>query len=102
MARVGFKMQLRPGNEAEYHQRHGKIWPDLADLLQATGIRNYTIYRDGLTLFACMEIDDPTALEGLAEQDLMKKWWEYMSPLMECNDDHSPTTTPLEEAFHMD
>ncbi len=102
MARVGFKMQLKAGHEAEYKRRHDEVWPDLQQLLQETGIRNYSIFRDGLTLFAYLEIDDPARLGPLPEQELMKRWWQYMEPLMECNPDASPVVVPLEEAFHMD
>ncbi len=102
MARVGFRMQLKAGTEEEYKRRHDEVWPDLVRLLRDTGIRNYTIFRDGTTLFACLEIDDPEALEGLPREELMREWWRYMEPLMECNPDSSPVITPLEEAFHMD
>ena len=61
MARVGFSMQLKPGNEVEYKKRHDEIWPELHDLLKEAGIRNYSIYRQGLTLFGYLEIDDPSA-----------------------------------------
>ena len=44
--RVAFKMQLNPGQEAEYQRRHDEIWPELAELLQQTGIRNYSIFLD--------------------------------------------------------
>lgn len=102
MARVGFSMQLRPGSEAEYKKRHDEIWPDLIGLLKGAGIRNYSIYRQGLTLFGYLEIDDPSALERLPEEELMKKWWRYMEPLMECNEDSSPKMNTLEESFHID
>ena len=101
MARVGFKMQLKPGNEVEYKRRHDEIWPELAALLHEIGISNYSIFRDGLTLFGYLEIDDPSALERLPEEELMLKWWRYMEPLMECNEDSSPKMTTLEEVFHM-
>ena len=71
MARVGFSMQLKPGNEVEYKKRHDEIWPDLHDLLKEAGIRNYSIYRQGLTLFGYLEIDDPSALERLPEEELV-------------------------------
>jgi L-rhamnose mutarotase len=32
----------------------------------------------------------------------MKKWWKYISDLMECNPDNSPVVVPLREVFHMD
>ena len=102
MARVGFRMNLKPGNEVEYKKRHDEIWPELTQLLHDTGIRNYTIFRDGLTLFAYLEIDDPGALDELPGYELMRKWWTYMEPLMVYNDDSTPAVTTLEEAFHED
>lgn len=102
MARVGFKMQLKAGNEEEYKRRHDDVWPRLQQLLQETGIRNYSIFRDGLVLFAYLEADDPERLEKLPAHELMQEWWRYMEPLMECNPDASPVVTPLEEVFHMD
>ena len=102
MARVGFSMQLKAGNEVEYKKRHDEIWPGLQDLLKEVGIRNYSIYRQRLSLFGYLEIDDPSALERLPEEELMKKWWRYMEPLMECNEDSSPKMTALEETFHLD
>ncbi len=70
MARVGFKMQLKPANELEYHRRHDEIWPELADLLQETGISNYCIWRDYLRLFVYLEIDDPASMAALPAQPL--------------------------------
>ena len=103
MARVGFKMTLKPGNEVEYKKRHNEIWPELSDLLHETGIRNYSIWRDGLTLFGYLEIDDADLpkKDALPQHELMQKWWAYMEPLMECNSDNSPVVEDLEEAFYM-
>ena len=54
MRRVGFKMKLHPGRAAEYKKRHDESWPELAELLAARGIRDYTIFHDPETdiLFA--------------------------------------------------
>ncbi len=101
MARVGFKMQLKAGNEVEYKRRHDEIWPELAALLHETGISNYSIFRDGLTLFGYLEIDDVAKMDDVPKQEIVQKWWTYMEPLMECNSDNSPIVTPLEEAFYM-
>jgi L-rhamnose mutarotase len=101
MARVGFKMQLKPGNEVEYKRRHDEIWPELADLIRDTGIRNYSIWRDDLTLFGYLEVEDPLKMDALPQLPLMQKWWAYMEPLMECNPDNSPMVTPLHEAFYL-
>ncbi len=104
MKRVAFKMQLKPGYEAEYKKRHDEVWPDLAQLLKEAGISNYSIFLDEetLTLFGVQELSDNNTADTLPETDIMKKWWAYMKDLMDCNPDNSPVVTPLEEVFHMD
>ena len=102
MQRIGFTMRLKPGNEEEYRKRHDDIWPELVDLLRAKGLKNYSIFRSGLDLFGYVETDNPMAMLELPQEDLMQKWWTYMEPLMECNEDASPKITLLEESFHMD
>ena len=102
LARVAFKMRLKPGNEVEYRRRHDEIWPELSQLLNGKGVHNYSIFRDGLDLFAYLEAEDPAAMAGLPQQEIMRKWWSYMEPLMECNADASPVVIPLEEVFHLD
>ncbi|MEO6039555.1 MAG: L-rhamnose mutarotase, partial [Saprospiraceae bacterium] len=44
MPRIAFKMKLQPGKAAEYRRRHDALWPELADLLRETGIRDYSIF----------------------------------------------------------
>ena len=55
--RVAWVMKLKPGNEAIYKKKHDEIWPEMLALMQRDGIRNYSIYRHGLTLFAYLERD---------------------------------------------
>lgn len=57
--RVAFVMKLKPGCEAIYKQKHDEIWPELVELLRRQGVRNYSIFRHGLTLFAYFERDAP-------------------------------------------
>ena len=59
--RVAWVMKLKPGNEAIYKQKHDEIWPEMLALMKRDGIRNYSIYRYGLTLFAYLERDAPRA-----------------------------------------
>ena len=96
-------MQLHQGCEEEYQLRHAAIWPELAALLREAGIRDYSIYleRQTLQLFAILEIDDSSKLDGLKEQPVMRRWWEFMRELMETNADGSPVVTPLKEMFYM-
>ena len=56
--RQAWVMWLKPGNEEIYKQKHDEIWPELVEQMRSRGIRNYSIYRHGLTLFAYLERDD--------------------------------------------
>ena len=101
--RIGFKMQLHKGKEAEYKRRHDQIWPELSALLKYTGISEYSIFLDEQTnsLFGVLNIDDPKALDKLSEHPVMKKWWAYMADIMDSNPNNSPVSIPLSEVFYM-
>ena len=102
MARVAFVMQLEAGNEELYKQKHDEIWPELVETLHGFGIRNYSIFRRGLTLFAYLECDDPTVLAGQRDNPVVQRWWRMMRPLMVYNPDGTPWSESLEEVFHLD
>lgn len=98
-----FRMQLKPGFEAEYKKRHDDIWPELSELLKSAGVLEYYIFLDEatLTLFAFQKLkeDETTAtLPGLA---IMKRWWDYMADIMDVNDDNSPIATGFTEVFRL-
>jgi L-rhamnose mutarotase len=103
MERVAFVMQLHRGCEEEYRRRHASVWPELVILLQEAGIRNYSIFLEEgtLKLFAVLQIDDASVLDGLAAQPVMRRWWEYMKDLMDTNADASPVVVPLKTMFHL-
>lgn len=102
MARVAFAMELKQGSEAVYRQKHDEIWPELVETLHRFGIRNYGIYRRGLTLFAYLECDDPARLAGQRDDPVVQRWWKMMQPYMVYNADDTPWSEPLEEVFHLD
>ena len=101
--KIAFKMRLLPGFEKEYEKRHNEIWPELSNLLKSKGISQYSIYLDekSLELFAVLEIPSRDKLHELPGEGIMKKWWDYMSDIMETNPDHSPVTTPLKQVFYL-
>ncbi len=101
--RVAFKMQLNQGQEAEYQRRHDEIWPELADLLRETGVKNYSIFLDPDTnaLIGVLDIPDSAALDTLPQHPVMQRWWAYMSDIMATNADHSPVSIPLKEVFYL-
>jgi L-rhamnose mutarotase len=103
MERIGFKMQLHNGCEDEYKKRHDELWPELQLLLKDAGIQEYSIFLDEETnsLFGTLLITDSEKLELLRNEPIMKKWWLFMSDIMDTNDDYSPVTTALKEVFYM-
>ena len=103
MARIAFKMQLLPGQEAEYKKRHDEIWPELSVLLKHSGVSEYSIFLDDETngLFGFLKVEDQEQLDSLPAQIIMQKWWAYMSDIMETNLDSSPVSIPLKEVFYL-
>ncbi|MCL5270281.1 MAG: L-rhamnose mutarotase [bacterium] len=102
MIRKAFLMKIYPGQEAEYAKRHEEIWPDLRDELKSHGVHNYSIFRDGLNLFAYAEIEDEARWNAIAQTAACKRWWAYMAPIMESNADKSPVSKDIPEVFHLD
>lgn len=102
--KVGFKMKLHPGQQAEYKRRHDTLWPELKELLKQTGISDYSIFLDEETnfLFGVLTVPDQTALDALPHHPVMKKWWAYMKDIMESNPDNSPVSVPLKEVFYLE
>lgn len=102
MARLAFVMRLKPGCEDVYKQKHDEIWPEMVETLHSYGIRNYSIFRHGLDLFAYLECDNPEALAGQRNNPVVQRWWRMMEPYMEYASDRTPKATPIVEVFHLD
>ena len=104
MKRIGFKMKLFPGQEAEYRKRHDAIWPELKAVIANGGATDYTIFHDPETdiLFGIVHVPDDADGGDPASDPIVRKWWDYMSDIMETNPDRSPVQRPLVEVFHMD
>lgn len=84
-------LEVRPGYEVEYLRRHDEIWPEMLETLQKASIRNYNIFRHGLTLFGYFETDDLEATRAhLATCPVNARWGEWMAPIMKVEID--PTT----------
>ena len=101
--RKAFLLHVHPGCEAEYERRHQPIWPELAAVLKAHGVHNYSIFREPGTgrCFACVEIEDEARWQAIAQTEVCRRWWQSMAPLMAVNPDLSPVATALPEVFHL-
>jgi L-rhamnose mutarotase len=97
-------MQLNHGAEEEYRRRHNPIWEELAQILHAHGVHNYSIFLHPETnqLFAYAEIEDEARWNAIAGTPVCRRWWNFMAPLMEVNPDNSPRVIEQREVFHLD
>jgi L-rhamnose mutarotase len=104
MTRHAFKMKLKPGFAAEYKKRHDELWPELAEALRTAGISDYSIFLDEetLTLFAVQKLGDRNTAAALPKNRVVRKWWDYMAPLMEVEPDNAPVAAELKEVFHLE
>ena len=104
MAQYAWVLEVRPGYEAEYKQRHDEIWPEMLETLHKSGIRNYSIFKHGLTLFGYFETDDLKAtIEALGQSEVNARWGQLMAPIMKIETDSRtgfPFLLPLQ--WHMD
>lgn len=104
MTQHAWVLEIRPGYEEEYKRRHDAIWPEMLAALTAAGVRNYSIFKYGLTLFGYFETDDLKAtIAALADDPVNRRWGEWMAPIMKIETDPSTGFAyllPLQ--WHMD
>ena len=100
---VAFRMNMNPGEAAEYKKRHDEIWPELSDALKAAGVLDYRIFLDPETnhLFAVMTRRRDHTLAELPNTDVMKRWWAMMADVMETHPNDVPVQVDLTPVFHL-
>jgi L-rhamnose mutarotase len=69
--RSAFVLRVRPDKIDEYVAAHREVWPDMLRALKESGIRNYSIFRDGNQVFGYFESDDlAAAADYLGRQEV--------------------------------
>jgi L-rhamnose mutarotase len=103
MIRKASVMTVYPDKYEEYEKRHDELWPEMKAALKEHGAHNYSIFLEKSTgkLFAYLEVEDEKKYAEIAKTEICQKWWDYMEPLMETNEDNSPVSVDLEEVFHL-
>ena len=104
MIRKAFRMYVNPDAHAEYERRHRPIWQELEAALKDHGVKSYSIFleTDSDQLFGYAEIESEERWVAIADTDVCKRWWAFMSDVMPSNDDNSPISTDLKEVFHIE
>ena len=100
---VAFRMNMNPGQAAEYRRRHDEIWPELSEALIAAGVLDYRIFLDPETnhLFAVMTRLRDHTLAELPNTEVMKRWWAMMADIMQTHPNNVPVQVDLTPVFHL-
>jgi L-rhamnose mutarotase len=100
--RTGFVLHVRPDKIDAYVEAHRNVWPEMREALHAAGIRNYTIFRAGTSVFGYFEADDlELAASRLEASEVNRRWQDAMAQLLDQRvPDAGPE--PLEQIFRLD
>lgn len=104
MIRKAFVMHVNPDQHAEYERRHNPIWDELATVLKAHGVHNYSIFLHEEThqLFAYVEIESEDRWDAISKTEVCRRWWAYMRDVMPSNPDNSPVSEELKSVFYLE
>ena len=100
--RSAFVLRVKPDRIDDYVEAHRAVWPEMLEALRDAGIRNYSIFRDGIRVFGYFESDDlQRAAAYLAAQQVCSRWQDAMADLLE---ERVPDEGPpaLEQIFRLD
>ncbi len=98
---IAFRMNLFPGQAAEYRKRHDEIFPELAKALKDAGVSDYSIWLDAEAnhLFAVLTRSDDHTMDALPDTEIVKSWWAFMADIMATDADNVPVQIPLKRVF---
>ena len=107
MKRLASVIGMPAENREEYERLHAAVWPAVLERLTLSNIRNYSIYRHGEVLFACMEYvgDDFEAdMAAIAADPAPQEWWSVCEPLQRPVPDRvaGEWWKEIPEIFHLD
>ena len=100
---IAFRMNLFPGQAAEYRKRHDEIFPELVTALKDAGVFDYSIWLDPEAnhLFGILTRSDDHKMDALPDQEIMKRWWAHMRDIMATDADNVPVQIPLKRVFYL-
>ena len=102
MERFAWMGRIREGKYEEYKRRHAEIWPEMKELLKQAGIRNYSIWTDGRTLFGYYECERGISFaeRTQAESPVVDRWNAYMEDVLDLVMDPRTGAQPkMEQVF---
>jgi L-rhamnose mutarotase len=109
MQRMGMCLRLKPDKVAEYRHLHATVWPEVLAMIEACGIRNYSIFlkEPENILFGYWEYhgaDFAADMAKMAADPATRRWWEVCMPCQEPFESRKPGEwwAMMDEVFHND
>ena len=88
----------------DYVKMHIDPWPEILEEHRKSGIKNYSIFQNGVQFFYCFECDDVNlAFEYIGKSEVCKRWNAITSKMVEDSfdfDEEEPIK-PLTEIFYL-
>ena len=102
MQRGLFYLRIFPGTETEYDRRHAEIWPELAQEIRESGIRNFSGFRRGTDVWYYTEgePDVETAFAVHGPKPANQRWNHYFRDVIAQITDDSGNLLWYDEVFH--
>jgi L-rhamnose mutarotase len=98
MFSIGLTFKLRPGCYPEYKKAHDELWPAIQRTMAANEI-NMVIYYYKDRLFLHATAPTREGYERNYDNEAAERWVEYMSNLIETDDQGELIFEEMEEAF---
>lgn len=104
MERACFTFEIYPHMVDEYKKRHDEIWPELVELIQESGLKNYTLFRRGTQVTAYVEChpDVETAFAKVGASDVNTRWAEWFEEVIVTLVDDEGNLMWADEVWHLD
>ncbi len=105
MKRLAQTIHLRSEAISEYERLHEDAWPEVLEALRAANIRNYSIFRRGMVLFAYLEYhgsDWAADQARIAAAPRLQEWARVTGALQAPVEDGLEVAwVELNEVFHL-
>ena len=104
MQRACFTFEIYPDKADEYKKRHDEIWPELVELIQSAGLKNYSLFRRGSQIIAYVEChpDIETAFGKIAGNEINARWAAWFEDVILSLVDEDGDLYWAEEVWHLD
>jgi L-rhamnose mutarotase len=107
MKRYGQRIGVKPGSIEAYERIHAQVPSEVLATIHRCNMRNYSIFRDGTSLFAYFEYvgeDFESDMRVMAADEKTREWWVQTDPMQEPLPERPAGAwwSTMKEVFHVD